>query len=348
MNHFSSKLQQWYHLNKRDLPWRHTQDAYLIWLSEIILQQTQVKQGLPYYLKFSEHYPTVQDLAKANEEEVLKLWQGLGYYSRARNLHTAAKQVMAEYNGKFPTRYEHLIQLKGVGDYTASAVASFSSGEAKACVDGNVIRVISRLFNMNLPYDSSAGQKTIRALAYDQLDKNNSATHNQAIMEFGALQCTPKTPQCESCIFQEECSAFADNKVHLLPYKSKKTKVQNLHLYYFVLICGKDTLIQQRSSSGIWKNMYEFPLLESKTALSEIEILKHCSTLCPKHENISFSPIYDHVLSHRKIQATFIEVQCSKALPAIKGTLRVAHNALADYPVSRLIERFWDNYTLRG
>ncbi len=346
-------LHRWYHENKRDLPWRHTSDAYLIWLSEIMLQQTQVAQGLPYYLKFSERFPTVQDLAAAEEEEVLKLWQGLGYYSRARNLHAAAKQVMTEFEGIFPTRYDDLITLKGVGDYTASAVASFSSGEAKACVDGNVIRVISRLFGMDLPYDTGAGQKAIRSLADELLDKEDSHTHNQAIMEFGALQCTPKNTDCEKCPLQGKCMAFAQGKVFDLPIKSKKTKVQNLYLYYYVFLHQNKTLISQRSDSGIWKNMYEFPLLESEKKVSKKEVLARLTDTIAKNgvgeekltdSKITFSEIYTHILSHRKIQATFIQVEMPDGLPEIEGAKVTTLSAFEDFPVSRLIERFWEDF----
>lgn len=344
MQELRTKLHHWYQHNKRNLPWRDTRDAYLIWLSEIILQQTQVKQGLPYYLKFSQTYPKVQDLAKADEEEVLKLWQGLGYYSRARNLHSAAKQVIAHYNGTFPTRYEDLITLKGVGDYTASAVASFSSEEAKACVDGNVIRVISRLFDVDIAYDTSAGQKMIKALASEFLDKNNTSTHNQAIMEFGALHCTPKNPDCERCILQDKCIAFAKHKVTQLPFKSKRTKVEDLYLYYFVFLTEKDTLIQQRSSNGIWKNMYEFPLLESPAERSKEDLLSHISTLSKEPCEIHFSSPYKHLLSHRKIKALFIEIKCKDTLPSLPETKTIAQETMSKYPVSRLMERYWNDF----
>lgn len=346
MQEIRNKLHSWYHINKRDLPWRHTSDAYLIWLSEIMLQQTQVAQGLPYYLKFSKRFPTVQELAAAEEEEVLKLWQGLGYYSRARNLHAAAKQVIQEYGGAFPRQYDELIKLKGVGDYTASAVSSFSAGEAKACVDGNVIRVVSRLFGMDVPYDTGEGQRNIRTLALELLDKNDSHTHNQAIMEFGALQCTPKNTDCEKCPLQNKCMAFAKGKVQDLPIKSKKTKVQNLFLYYFVFLHDNSTLIKQRSDSGIWKNMYEFPLLESEKKVSKKELLLTLTDILKEQASqISFSEVYTHILSHRKIQATFIHVDIAGALPDIKDAQKVLFADFENYPVSRLMERFWEDFS---
>lgn len=366
MRNIQQKLHQWYHNNKRDLPWRHTSDPYRIWVSEIMLQQTQVAQGLPYYLRFMECFNTVQALAQAKEEEVLKLWQGLGYYSRARNLHAAAKQVINDYDGLFPTNYDTLITLKGVGDYTASAVSSFSSGETRACIDGNVIRVICRLFGVDIPYDTNDGKKAIRALADALLSKKDSATHNQAIMEFGALQCTPKNPSCDLCPFQNQCVAYAKGQVTELPIKSRKTKVQQLFLYYFVFQYKDHILIQQRSDSGIWRNMYEFPLLESSIKLKKTEVLAHLSKISKKTtdtltseitnisasvskpvENISeisFSSTYTHILSHRKIQATFIHIRNNKGLPPLPHTQTIKTSELENYPVSRLMERFWEDF----
>lgn len=353
-------LHQWYKENKRDLPWRHTQDAYRIWISEIMLQQTQVKQGLPYYLRFMENFISVKDLAEAKEDDVLKLWQGLGYYSRARNLHFAAKQVMAEYNGVFPTKYDDLIKLKGVGDYTASAVSAFSSGEARACIDGNVIRVICRLFGVDIPYDTGEGKKAIRLLADELLYQKDSALHNQSIMEFGALQCTPKSPKCDTCPARDVCVAFADKKVLELPIKSKKVKVKDLFLYYFVFQQEDNILIQQRSDSGIWKNMYEFPILESETMINEEQLLMHLSKFTPStsttvndpkvdtytnkdETTVSFSQNYTHILSHRKIQATFIHVKTNK-LPQTSKGVKIKMGDFNEYPVSRLIERFWETF----
>ena len=339
-------LHQWYHVNKRDLPWRHTTDPYRIWVSEIMLQQTQVAQGLPYYLRFMERFVTVQELAAAEEEEVLKLWQGLGYYSRARNLHAAAKQVVNDYDGIFPTSYDHLLKLKGIGDYTASAVSSFSTGEYKACIDGNVIRVICRLFGVDIPYDIGEGQKVIRAFAEELLSKKDSATHNQAMMEFGALQCTPKSPSCDTCPLVDKCVAYAKQQVSELPIKSKKTKVQNLFLYYFVFQKNEEIIIQQRSDSGIWRNMYEFPILESPTKLKKAEVLTHLdNTYKPSSaSDIHFSTSYTHILSHRKIQATFIHIKEDNSLPKIPKSQTITLAMMESFPVSRLIERFWEDF----
>lgn len=350
-------LHQWYHQNKRDLPWRHTTDPYRIWVSEIMLQQTQVAQGLPYYHRFMERFTSVQELAKAEEDEVLKLWQGLGYYSRARNLHAAAKQVVNDFGGVFPQSYDQLITLKGVGDYTASAVSSFSSGELKACIDGNVIRVVCRLFGIDAPYDTGEGKKAIRSLADELLSKTDSATHNQSIMEFGALQCTPKNTQCEACPLQDKCVAYSKQQVQLLPIKSKKTKVQDLFLYYFLYQEGNKIIIQQRASSGIWQNLYEFPLLESSTKISKAELLLsindtitnktsdfiECDIAAEPSNDISFSSSYTHILSHRRIQATFVHVKCDK-LPSIANTQIIKKEELESFPISRLIERYWEDF----
>ena len=223
---FSKRLKQWYLQNKRELPWRSTQDPYKIWLSEIIMQQTRVEQGLPYYLRFTEAYPNVHSLANAPEQEVLKLWQGLGYYSRARNLHTTAIRVSKELDGNFPDHYKELKTLKGVGDYTASAIASFCFNEPVAVVDGNVYRVLSRVFGVETPINSTQGIKEFKALAQELIDHKDPATFNQAIMEFGAIQCKPQNPLCETCPFNDVCLALKNDQIKELPVKIKKTKIR--------------------------------------------------------------------------------------------------------------------------
>ncbi|MBK0370609.1 A/G-specific adenine glycosylase [Flavobacterium agrisoli] len=261
---FSKLLISWYLQNKRDLPWRNTRNPYPIWLSEIMLQQTRVAQGLPYFFSFIKAFPTVFDLANADEEKVLKLWQGLGYYSRARNLHQTAQYIASELNGVFPQTYKELLQLKGVGQYTAAAIASFSYNEAVPVVDGNVFRVLARYFNMESDIALPATKTEFYNLAFELMPKNNPAQFNQAIMEFGALQCVPKNPDCASCVFNESCLALKMNKVAQLPVKLKKTKVTNRFFNYFIVQDeqGK-TLLQQRTRKGIWQNLYEFPLLET-------------------------------------------------------------------------------------
>jgi A/G-specific adenine glycosylase len=261
---FSNVLIKWYLQNKRDLPWRNTTNPYPIWLSEIMLQQTRVAQGMPYFLSFTTAFPTVFDLAKANEEEVLKLWQGLGYYSRARNLHKTAQYIASDLAGIFPGNYSDLLKLKGVGEYTAAAIASFSYNEAVPVVDGNVFRVLSRYFDIETDIAQASAKKEFAALAFELMPKDNPATFNQAIMEFGALQCVPKSPNCGICVFNESCAALQKKKVDQLPVKSKKVKVRNRYFNYLVVADENDnTIIQKRTDKGIWHNLYEFPLIET-------------------------------------------------------------------------------------
>jgi A/G-specific adenine glycosylase len=266
---FSNSLINWYLNNKRDLPWRNTDNPYNIWLSEIMLQQTRVAQGLPYYLDFISTFPTVFDLAKAPEEKVLKHWQGLGYYSRARNLHYTAKYVANELKGEFPNNYKDLLKLKGIGEYTAAAIASFSHNEAVPVVDGNVFRVLSRYFDIETDISLATAKKEFSELALELMPKNDPATFNQAIMEFGALQCVPKSPDCKNCIFNSSCAALQKKKVQYLPVKLKKVKISYRFFNYIVFEDDKlNTLIQKRDQKGIWQNLYEFPLIETETELN--------------------------------------------------------------------------------
>jgi A/G-specific adenine glycosylase len=261
---FHNTLIKWYLQNKRDLPWRKTTNPYPIWLSEIMLQQTRVAQGTPYFLSFTTAFPTVFDLAKANEEQVLKLWQGLGYYSRARNLHKTAQTVAFEMNGIFPDNYTDLLKLKGIGEYTAAAIASFSYNECVPVVDGNVFRVLSRYFDLETDIAQASAKKEFAALAFELMPKDNPAQFNQAIMEFGALQCVPKSPNCTECVFNDSCAALQKKKVDQLPIKSKKTKVRNRYFNYIVAVDDlENTIIQKRTAKGIWHNLYEFPLIET-------------------------------------------------------------------------------------
>ncbi|GEL10032.1 A/G-specific DNA-adenine glycosylase [Flavobacterium glycines] len=261
---FYNLLIAWYLQNKRDLPWRNTTNPYLIWLSEIMLQQTRVAQGLPYFLSFTEAFPTVFDLAKADEEKVLKLWQGLGYYSRARNLHKTAQYIATELNGVFPDNYKELLQLKGVGEYTAAAIASFSYNEAVPVVDGNVFRVLARYFDIETDIALASAKKEFATLAFELMPKDRPAIFNQAIMEFGALHCVPKNPDCGSCVFNTSCAALQKKKVDQLPVKLKKLKIKNRYFNYIMLSDAEEkTLIQKRTSKGIWHNLYEFPLIET-------------------------------------------------------------------------------------
>ena len=322
---FSNSLVQWYLQNKRDLPWRDTINPYQIWLSEIILQQTRVAQGLPYFISFINAFPTVFDLANAEEDQVLKLWQGLGYYSRARNLHATAKYVAHELNGIFPDNYKELLKLKGIGEYTAAAIASFSYNEPVAVLDGNVYRVLSRYFNMDNDISDTKTKKVFQTLAQEVLLKDNPAIFNQAIMEFGALQCVPKNPDCESCVLSNSCAALQYNKVAQLPVKSKKTKVTPKYFNYLILkdITGK-FIVQKREGKGIWENLYEFPLFETAELMAPEVIEKQLIQMDffgqkAKEIILLNSEIIKHKLSHQHLFIRFFLMEFDVELPDSKG-----------------------------
>ena len=340
MDFFSSKIIKWYSQHKRELPWRNTKDPYKIWLSEIILQQTQVKQGLPYYQKFIKSFPSVSELANANEEQVLKLWQGLGYYSRARNLHFAAKQIQQA--GFFPKEYKDIIRLKGVGEYTAAAIASFAFKLPYAVVDGNVFRLLSRFYGIDTPIDTSKGKKEFSEIAQTLLLKKEPDTHNQAIMEFGSQMCKPKQPNCNSCPLRDECVAFANNTTHLLPVKKGKVKVKTVFFEYFFFKMNGYTLVNKRADDGIWPNMYEFPLITTNDLKNIEEILNH-NQFESWIEGIDFSvesiSEFKHILSHRKINARFWEIKCQKIPPA-SNFQKIKIKTINKLAVSRLIEKF--------
>ena len=340
MDFFSSKIIKWYSQHKRELPWRNTKDPYKIWLSEIILQQTQVKQGLPYYQKFVNTFPSVSELANANEEEVLKLWQGLGYYSRARNLHFAAKQIHQA--GFFPKEYKDIITLKGVGEYTAAAIASFAFKLPYAVVDGNVFRLLSRFYGIDTPIDTSKGKREFSEIAQTLLVKKEPDTHNQAIMEFGSQMCKPKQPNCNSCPLRDECVAFANNTTHLLPVKKGKVKVKTVFFEYFFFKMNGYTLVNKRADDGIWQNMYEFPLITTDELKNTEEILNHNQfESWVKGIDFSIESIseFKHILSHRKINARFWEIKCQKTLP--ESTFKkIEIETIHKLAVSRLIEKF--------
>lgn len=346
MKHFSGIITQWYQQNKRDLPWRNTNNAYLIWLSEIILQQTRVDQGMAYYLKFAKAFPTVNDLARADNEKVMKLWQGLGYYSRARNLHTAAKTISTDFKGRFPSEYAEILSLKGVGDYTAAAIASFAFNKPHAVVDGNVYRVLSRVFGIETPIDSSPGKKEFLQLANELLDKKAPGTHNQAIMEFGAIQCKPVNPDCASCPLNAKCYAFAKKRVAELPLKAKKTKVRDRFFNYIVFKKNDHTIIKKRLEKDIWINLYDFPLIETTRELTETNFLAspEWKTLIGKNKYVirSVSAQHKHILSHQKIHARFWEVECSQGLEKLASgpAIMIRQKDIHKYAVPRLIESY--------
>lgn len=340
---FSAILINWYLTHKRDLPWRNTSDPYKIWLSEIILQQTRVEQGLPYYLKFIKKYPDVKKLAKADEDEVLKLWQGLGYYSRARNLHFTAKEIATKYKGNFPSNYHEIRALKGIGDYTAAAIASFAYNLPHAVVDGNVMRVLSRYLGINEAIDSSKGKKMLAEAAQELLDVKNPADYNQAIMEFGATFCVPVKPDCENCPFNYSCEAFRLNKVNELPFKSKKTKITKRYFHYFIFDYKGKTYLHKRKSGDIWQGLYEFPLHEANSYLEFDELLK--SQLLKdvsrhsKMRLIKTSSIKKHILSHQHIFAQFYHFHLNKPFTN-ERYIEVPFEALNNYALPRLIHRY--------
>ena len=336
MHDFSLLIRSWYRQNGRSLPWRETTNPYLIWLSEVILQQTRVDQGQSYYEKFVKHYPTVQDLAEASEEEVLNDWQGLGYYSRARNLHFAAHQIVDDFNGEFPDTYKEIKSLKGVGDYTAAAVASFAFNLPYAVVDGNVYRVLSRYFADATPIDAAHGKKLFAAYAQELLPKEEPASFNQAIMELGALVCRPKSPDCNNCPVQQNCSAYREGQVHAYPVKAKRTKVEVRYFHYFIA-SDHEVQIEKRNAKGIWQNMYQFPLLELKDQLSESALRKYISQNF-EVELVDRIAEYKHILSHRKIYATFWRVD--KKVTTQDNYTTIAIEKIDDYPLPRLIHRF--------
>jgi len=345
LDSFSSIITKWYELNKRELPWRNTQDAYKIWLSEIILQQTRVNQGLNYYYRFIERFPDVQSLAVAEEQEVLKLWQGLGYYSRARNIHATAKMIKASHNSIFPTKYEDIIKLKGIGEYTAAAISSFAYNEPYAVVDGNVFRVLSRVFGIETPIDSNAGKKEFTQLANTLLNKQNPAIHNQAIMEFGALQCVPVQPLCENCVLNVACVAYKEEVVQDLPKKSKKTKQRDRHFNYLFIKNGDNTYLQQRKGKDVWENLYEFPLIETETEIdfSELIQIPAYKSIFEGVKNIEISKdsfAVKHVLSHQKIYTKFYTLEINSENKALKRYTIISFNRLPNLPISRLTELF--------
>lgn len=307
---FSKTLIKWYLQNKRDLPWRKTANPYPIWLSEIMLQQTRVAQGMPYFFAFTAAFPTIYDLANADEEQVLKLWQGLGYYSRARNLHKTAQIVAHEMNGVFPDNYKDLLQLKGIGDYTAAAIASFSYNECVPVVDGNVFRVLSRYFDLKTDIAQASAKKEFSALAFELMPKDNPALFNQAIMEFGALQCVPKNPNCSICVFNESCVALQKGIVDQLPVKSKKLKVRNRYFNYIIAIDDKEnTIIRKRTAKGIWHNLYEFPLIETEKEEDFETIAPQIQNCFSGNEVVSVleynSESIIHKLSHQHLHIKF-------------------------------------------
>jgi A/G-specific adenine glycosylase len=340
MSNFAEIITHWYTVNKRDLPWRKTQNPYKIWLSEIILQQTRIAQGTPYYLKFIENFPTVHHLAQAPIDDVLRLWQGLGYYSRARNLHTTAKIVSENFNGIFPNTFEEIKKLKGIGEYTASAIASFAFEEAVPVLDGNVYRLISRYFGVEDDIAKSSSKKTFMEILRNEIPSKTPSVFNQGIMEFGSMQCTPTNPNCSNCPLVSTCFAFKNNLTDKLPVKSKNIVKKDRYFNYLLLKSGEKIKFLKRNDKDIWQGLYEFVLEESKDYLSEnqwIEKLKGNKILSIK----SFEPNKKHLLSHQNIYSrmTLIEIEAPHSL-ADFYTL----DEIKKLPKPQLIDNFLKQY----
>ncbi len=341
MSTFSKTILHWYSKNKRALPWRTTRDPYKIWLSEILLQQTRVAQGLPYYERFLKEYPHIEALAAAEESEILKLWQGLGYYSRARNLHASAKMITGELKGIFPSSHKELLALKGVGDYTASAIASICFDEATPVVDGNVYRVLARYYGSSVPINTPKGISYFKELALEVMDRDNAGEYNQAIMEFGAIQCTPQNPVCDSCPLNNSCHALKIGSVKELPVKLKKNKVKIRHFNYYVpLDHNGNTLLKKRVGRGIWENLFEFPLIESDRLLQEKEMkgaIENDDRFVISELVLWKEEAIIHKLSHQHLVTRFWIAQ-------IDGVLKdgLSFERLETYPVPVLIADFID------
>lgn len=342
---FKDTLINWYVSNKRDLPWRNTSNPYFIWLSEIILQQTRVEQGLPYYKKFVEEFPTLKDLANADEEKVLKIWQGLGYYSRARNLHHTAKTVLNQYQGQFPDEYQQVLGLKGIGEYTAAAIVSFAYNKPYAVVDGNVYRVLARIFGIDTPIDSSSGKKYFQELATTLLDRNQPDKFNQAIMEFGALQCVPKNPSCTFCPFSKNCIAHNQKIIESLPFKSQKIKQRDRFFNYLVISKKQEVLINKRKENDIWQNLYDFPLIETALRTNENDLLTNQKWHdIFRDQSITIKNIskeYKHILSHQKIYARFWQIEIDAySKHQQEKYIKISNENLHEYAVPKLIDNY--------
>ncbi len=330
---FSNKLINWYNHNKRDLPWRKTKDPYKIWVSEIILQQTRIEFGIKYYNKFLKRYPDVKKLANSKEIDLMKIWEGLGYYSRAINMLKTAKIVLNSFNGVFPLEYEQLIQLPGVGDYTASAISSICNDELQVVVDGNVLRFLSRMHKIDLPIESIKTKKYFKKLGFKLIQDVKPGDFNQALMDYGSTICKPKKFDCNSCLFSIDCKAYNSNSVENYPVKKKKIKLKDRFLNYVVVVTNDNkTQIKKRDSSGIWKNLYEFPLIETKIETSAKQISKELDLNLK--DLLSVKKI-NHRLSHQLLHITFFVYKVDYKLDDL-----VDINALASYPFPKPINKF--------
>lgn len=343
---FAELLVSWYNIHKRDLPWRETTDPYVIWLSEIILQQTRVQQGLPYFRKFVAAYPTIADFARAEEKDILRLWQGLGYYSRARNMMTCAKIVMEEHGGKFPESHQELLKLKGIGKYTAAAMASFSHNERVPVIDGNVYRVLSRIFGVDHDISRSDAYRKFESISADLMEEAEPALYNQAIMEFGATHCVPRSPNCGDCPFTEGCFARANELQAVLPVKTKKIKKRQRYLYYFVIRHKEDVLLHHRTKKDIWSGLYDFFHLEFDSPQNLDDLFQKEGKFLAESGTLSVYPKeHKHILTHQIIHASFflVEVGHKNTFDTIKDKfelIRASIKELDEFPNPVLIDKF--------
>ena len=339
--YFSDKIVKWYLNNARPLPWRTTTDPYLIWLSEVILQQTRVNQGLPYYEEFVRTFPSIQQLAHAPEQQVLRLWQGLGYYSRARNLHKCAKMIVEHHQGQFPSNYDDLLKLPGIGHYTAAAIASFCFDRHVAVLDGNVFRILSRIFGLQTAINSPEGKKVFTRLANELLSTQSPALHNQAAMEFGALLCTPQNPQCPECPFKSTCVAYNQNLVDTLPVKTKKLKSRKRYFFYLVVEKNRSLLMRKRLEKDIWHGLFDFVLIEKDKPVKPQRLIAENHTWFDKAVSVRVSKLYKHFLTHQTIHCRFIHVLGQPSLPPpYSGLAFYAPDEVAQLPKPALISRF--------
>lgn len=344
MSDWREKLIGWYNSNKRDLPWRNSKEPYKIWISEVILQQTRVNQGWEYYLRFVEKYPTLKALANAPQRDVLKLWQGLGYYSRARNLHEAARFILKEYGGKFPKEYDSIRKLKGIGDYTAGAIASIAYNLPFPAVDGNVMRVYSRLFGIVTPIDSNTGKKEIYELAKDMLPNSAPGIYNQAVMELGALVCLPVKPRCTVCPIQAACYAYLHKMVTELPKKQGKIVQHNRYLHYLVITHQDSILLHHRTTKDIWQGLYDFPVIETPKPVEAGKFVK--AKIWKKLLSLSnpvikdISEEYIHILSHQKLYARFYHVAVGNKKANLPDCIWIKDSELENYAVPKLIDLY--------
>lgn len=347
INAFASTLLKWYDTHKRELPWRNETDPYKIWISEIILQQTRVAQGWDYYLRFIERFPNLQSIYDAGEQEVLKYWQGLGYYTRARNIYAGAVYLIETCKGVFPDTYDEILKIKGVGSYTAAAIASFAFHLPYPVIDGNVLRILSRLYGIYDPIDTTFGKKKITALANKLIHKTNPGTFNQAMMDFGAIQCTPQQPQCEHCHFSNTCYANLHYEQSALPVKIHKTKTRNRFFYYLHIENENHIYLQKRIAKDIWKGLYEFPLWETAEPIAEKHLYNHPylqSFFVDTDWKIKhISPTFKHVLTHQIISAVFIYIVITNPIE-LSRTILIDKTDIVNYPVSRLMEKYLTEY----